>query len=68
MLKCMPRKGRKTKAIGSSRKQTKPAKKLVNLKRMTPLLNHYPPALNCLIGEVILMMAKCAYALLLSHA
>ena len=68
MLKCMPRKGRKTKAIGSSRKQMKPVKKVVRLKRMTPLSSHYPPALKCLIGEVILMMAKCAYALLLSPA
>ncbi len=68
MSKCTPCKGRKTKVIGSSRKQTKPALKLVNSKRMTPLSSHYPPALNRLIGEVILMMAKCAYALLLSHA
>ncbi len=68
MSKCTPHKGRKTKAIGSSRKQMKLALKPVNSKRMTPLLSHYPPALNHLIGEVILMMAKCAYALLLSHA
>jgi len=68
MLKCTPYKGRKTKVIGSSRKQTKLALKLVNLKRMTPLSSHYPSALNCLIGEVILMMVKCVYALLLSHA
>jgi len=64
----MPHKGRKTKAIRSSRKQTKLAKKLAKSKRLTSLSSHYPPALNCLIGEVILMMAKCAYALLLFHA
>ncbi len=68
MSKYTPHKERKTKAIGSSRKQTKPAKKPVNSKEMTPLLSHYPPVLNCLIGEVILTMAKCVYALLLSLA
>jgi len=68
MSKCTPCKGRKTKEIRSSRKQTKPALKLVNLKRMTPLSSHYPLVLNHLIGEVILMMVKYAYALLLSPA
>jgi len=72
MSKCTPRKGRKTKATGSSRKQTKkqmkPAKKPEKEKKLTLALSHYPPQLNRLIGEVILMMAKCAYALPLSHA
>jgi hypothetical protein len=44
------------------------AKKPMKEKKLTSALSHYPPALNCLIGEVILMMVKCAYALSLSHA
>jgi len=44
------------------------AKKLVKEKKLTLASPHYPPALNNLIGEVILMMAKCAYALPLSCA
>jgi hypothetical protein len=46
----------------------KPAKKPMKEKKLTPALSHYPPALNHLIGEVILMIVKCAYALPLSHA
>jgi hypothetical protein len=72
MLKCSPRKEKKTKVTGSLRKQTKkqtkPAKKLEKEKKLTLALSHHPPQLNHLIGEVILMMAKCAYALSLSHA
>jgi hypothetical protein len=62
-------KGRKTKVTGSSKKQMKKlVKKLIKEKKLTLALPHYPPMLNHLIGEVILMMAKCAYALPLSHA
>jgi hypothetical protein len=46
----------------------KPAKKPEKEKKLTLASSHYPPQLNCLIGEVILMMAKCAYALPLSRA
>ena len=72
MSKCIPRKGKKTKATGSSRKQTKKQTKLAKKpekgKKLTLASSHYPPQLNRLIGEVILMMAKCAYALPLSCA
>jgi len=69
MLRCTLQKGRKTKATGSLRKQTKkPAKKPVKEKKLTLALSHYPPALNHLIGEVILMMGNCAYAYPLSYA
>jgi len=44
------------------------AKKLVKEKKLTLASSHYPSQLNHLIGEVILMMAKCAYALPLSPA
>jgi hypothetical protein len=37
------------------KKPVKPVKKA----KLTLALSHYPPALNCLIGEVILMMVKC---------
>jgi hypothetical protein len=68
-LRCCPQRGRKTKATGSSRKLTKKlAKKPVKEKKLTLASSHYPPALNHLIEEVILMMVKCAYALPLSHA
>jgi ABC-type thiamine transport system ATPase subunit len=65
----MPYKGKKTKATGSLRKQIKKlVKKLVKEKKLTLALSHYPPWLNHLIGEVILMMANCAYAHPLSYA
>jgi len=68
-LKCTLQKGRKTKVTGSLRKQMKKlAEKLVKEKKLTLASSHYLPQLNCLIGEVILMMAKCAYALPLSYA
>jgi hypothetical protein len=61
--------GRKTKATGSSKKQMKKlVKKPMKEKKLTLASPHYPPALNHLIGEVILMMAKCVYALPLSCA
>ena len=63
-----PQRGRKTKATGSSRKQMKKPVKLVKKAKLTPASSHYPPVLNCLIREVILMMAKCVYALPLSYA
>jgi hypothetical protein len=64
----MPHKGRKTKATGSLKKQIKKlAKKPVKEKKLTLASPHYPSVLNHLIGEVILMMAKCAYALPLSY-
>jgi hypothetical protein len=50
------------------KKTKKLAKKLTKEKKLTPASNHYPPQLNRLIGEVILMMVKCAYALPISHA
>jgi hypothetical protein len=63
------RRAKKTKATGSLRKQTKKlAKKPVKEKKLTLASSHYPSQLNCLIGEVILMMAKCVYALPLSCA
>jgi hypothetical protein len=49
-------------------KQIKLGKKPEKEKKLTPASSHYPPQLNCLIGEVILMMANCAYAYSLSHA
>jgi len=68
MSKCTPQRERKTKATRSLRKQMKKPVKPVKKAKLTPASSHYPPALNCLIGEVILMMAKCAYALPLSRA
>ncbi len=69
MSKCMPCKGKKTKATGSLRKQMKkPALKPVKEKKLTLALSHYLPQLNHLIREVILIMAKYVYALPLSHA
>jgi hypothetical protein len=66
MSKCTPQKGRKTKATGSStkpmKKQMKLAKKPEKEKKLTLASSHYPPQLNSLIGEVILMMANCVYA------
>jgi hypothetical protein len=54
---------------GSLKKQTKkPAKKPMKEKKLTLASPHYPLVLNHLIGEVILIMVKCAYALSLSHA
>jgi hypothetical protein len=68
----MPHRAKKMKATGSSKKQMKqtkkPAKKLVKEKKLTLASSHYLPQLNHLIGEVILMMAKCAYALPISCA
>jgi hypothetical protein len=46
----------------------KPAKKPVKEKKLTLASSHYPPVLNRLIGEVILMMVNCAYAHPLSRA
>jgi hypothetical protein len=71
-IKMHPHRGKKTKATGSLKKQMKQtkklAKKLVKEKKLTPASSHYPPQLNHLIGEVILMMAKCVYALPISCA
>jgi hypothetical protein len=68
----MPCRAKKTKVTESLKKQMKQtkksAKKPIKEKKLTPASSHYPSQLNHLIGEVILMMAKCGYALPISHA